>query len=82
MGLFTGTGDIRLSWRAVSEATGYLVEEEREGQWVSVEDGVIQENRPSLIVKGRSGAGPYFFRVRAVRAGVRSSSSLPTKVER
>ncbi|MBT9583191.1 fibronectin type III domain-containing protein [bacterium] len=82
MGLFTGKGDIRLSWRMVAEATGYLVEEEREGQWVSLEDGIIQENRPSLIVKGHGGAGPYLFRVRAVRHGQRSSVSLPTKVER
>lgn len=82
MGLFTGTGDIRLSWRPVAEATGYLVEEERDGKWVSVEEGVISENRPSLVVKGRSGAGPYVFRVRSVRYGLRSSESLPTKVER
>lgn len=82
MGLFTGSGDIRLSWRPVAEATGYLVEEEREGKWVSLEEGVITENRPSLVVKGRSGAGPYLFRVRSVRDGVRSSESLPTKVER
>ena len=81
MGFFSGGGDIRLSWRAVRDATGYLVEEERDGQWVAVEAGVIQENVPCLIVKGR-GAGPYFFRVRSVRSGQRSNVSLPTKVER
>jgi len=81
MGMFTSQSDVRLSWRPVREATGYLVEEEKEGKWVLLEDGVVNENRPSFVLKNR-GAGPYFFRVRAVRSGVRSSYSLPTKIER
>jgi hypothetical protein len=82
MGLFNGKGDIRLSWRIVQEATGYLVEEEKDGQWVSLDEGVIPENQPSVILKGRGGAGPYLFRVRSLRHGLRSSPSLPTRVER
>lgn len=82
MGIFNGEGQWRLSWRAVREATGYLVEEEKDGQWSVLDDGVIQENRPSLIVKSHPAPGPYLFRVRAVRGGVRSSPSLPIKVER
>jgi hypothetical protein len=81
MGLYTSQTDMRLSWRPVKEATGYLVEEERDGKWVILEDGIIEENRPSFVLKNR-GAGPYLFRVRAVRYGVRSSFSLPTKIER
>lgn len=81
MGMYTSQSEVRLSWRTVREATGYLVEEEKEGKWVLLEDGTVDENRPSFVLKNR-GAGPYFFRVRAVRSGVRSSSSLPTKIER
>lgn len=81
MGLFMAQGDIRLSWRPVKEATGYQVEEEKDGKWVLLEDGIIEENKPSFVLKNR-GAGPYLFRVRAVRYGVRSSFSLPTKIER
>ena len=81
MGLFTAQGEIRLSWRPVKEATGYQVEEERDGKWSLLDDGLIEENRPSFVLKNR-GAGPYLFRVRAVRYGVRSTFSLPTKIER
>jgi len=81
MGMYTSQSDVRLSWRPVREATGYLVEEEKEGKWVLLDDGIVDENRPSFVLKNR-GAGPYFFRVRAVRYGVRSSYSLPTKIER
>ena len=81
MGLYMAQGDIRLSWRPVKEATGYQVEEEKDGKWVMLEDGIIEENKPSFVLKNR-GAGPYLFRVRAVRYGVRSSFSLPTKIER
>ncbi len=81
MGLYNSQSDIRLSWRTVREATGYQVEEEKDGKWVLLEDGIIEENRPSFVLKNR-GAGPYLFRVRAVRYGVRSSFSLPTKIER
>lgn len=81
MGLYNSQSDIRLSWRLVREATGYQVEEEKDGKWVLLDDGIIEENRPSFVLKNR-GAGPYLFRVRAVRYGVRSSYSLPTKVER
>lgn len=81
MGLYNSQSDIRLSWRLVREATGYQVEEEKDGKWVMLEDGIIEENRPSFVLKNR-GAGPYLFRVRAVRYGVRSSFSLPTKIER
>ncbi|MBX3170547.1 MAG: fibronectin type III domain-containing protein [Candidatus Eremiobacteraeota bacterium] len=81
MGLYNSQSDIRLSWRPVREATGYQVEEEKDGKWVLLEDGIIEENRPSFVLKNR-GAGPYLFRVRAVRYGVRSNFSLPTKIER
>lgn len=81
MGLYSSQSEIRLSWRLVREATGYQIEEERDGKWVLLDDGIIEENRPSFVLKNR-GAGPYLFRVRAVRYGVRSSYSLPTKVER
>lgn len=81
MGLYNSQSDIRLSWRMVRDATGYQVEEEKDGKWVLLEDGIIEENRPSFVLKNR-GAGPYLFRVRAVRYGVRSSFSLPTKIER
>ncbi len=82
MGLFVGDGKIRLSWREVKEATGYLVEEERDGQWVTAPEGVIEEARPSLMVSGRGGPGPYLFRVRSRRQGSQSSPSLPLRVER
>ena len=81
MGFYSSQSEIRLSWRAVREATGYQIEEEKEGKWVLLDDGILEENRPSFVLKNR-GAGPYLFRVRAVRYGVRSSYSLPTKVER
>lgn len=81
MGLYNSQSDIRLSWRMVRDATGYQVEEEKDGKWELLEDGIIEENRPSFVLKNR-GAGPYLFRVRAVRYGVRSGFSLPTKIER
>ncbi|MBN9418771.1 hypothetical protein ABS71_14430 [bacterium SCN 62-11] len=81
MGLYTSQSDVRLSWRPVKDATGYQVEEEKDGKWVLLDDGIIEENRPSFVLKNR-GSGPYLFRVRAVRYGVRSSFSLPTKIER
>lgn len=82
MGFFAGDDRVRLSWRKLAEANGYLVEEEREGQWVVLEKGVIDENQPSLVLQGYRSPGPYVFRVRATRAGQRSRPSLPTKVER
>lgn len=82
MGFFAGDDRLRLSWRKLPEAHGYLVEEEREGQWVTLEKGVIGENQPSLVLDGYRSPGPYVFRVRATRAGQRSRPSLPTKVER
>jgi len=82
MGFFAGDDRVRLSWRKLAEANGYLVEEQRDGQWITLEKGVIDGNQPSLVLEGYRSPGPYVFRVRATRAGQRSRPSLPTKVER
>lgn len=82
MAFFAGDDTVRLSWRVVREATGYIVEEQKEGQWITPEGGVIQENRPSFTLKRHPSPGPYWFRVTAVRYGVRSNPGWPVKVER
>jgi len=82
MGLYVKQDEIRLSWRRVDEATGYLVEEQKDGQWQLVEEGLIEENRPSILVRSRPAPGPYYFRVLALRNGARSQPSFSVKVER
>ncbi len=82
MGLYVKQDEIRLSWRRVDEATGYLVEEQKDGAWQMVEEGLIEENRPSILVRSRPAPGPYYFRVLALRNGARSQPSFTVKMER
>lgn len=82
MVFFSGDDKARLSWRKVSEATGYLVEEEREGRWQALEKGVVVENQPWIVLSGYPSPGPYHFRVRSLRGGQQSPPSLPARLER
>jgi hypothetical protein len=82
LGFFGSDDTVRLSWRPIRDASGYVVEEEKNGQWLAPEEGVIIENRASIVLKRHPSPGPYYFRVYAVRYGLRSTPSLPVRVER
>lgn len=82
LGFFGSDDTIRLSWRPIRDASGYVVEEEKNGRWIAPEEGVIIENRASLTLKRHPSPGPYYFRVYAVRYGLRSTPSLAVRVER
>lgn len=78
--IFSSNEQVRLTWRPVDNATGYVVEEEKDGKWITPPEGVIEENRPSLTLKNHFMPGPFNFRVRAVRSGSRSEPSWPTRL--
>lgn len=63
---------IRLVWQGGSKAVKFTVEEEVEGEWVSVHEISFPKKNTALI-EGRPMPGPYKFRVRAIGKNGRAS---------
>ena len=81
--LFSGQDVIKLSWRKVSGATRYFIEEEKNGEWIPVEKLDMAEGANVADIKNHPTPGPYRFRVRAVgRNGKSSDPSFPCTARR
>lgn len=65
-GTFPQQDKIKLSWRPVPGATGYVIEEQKEGVWKPAEDIVGERAATSVIILNHPTPGPYKFRVRAI----------------
>lgn len=73
---------IKLVWRGPTGAKTYSVEEEVNGEWVSV-TSIKFPRKNTALIKNKPVPGPYRFRVRSVGANGRASEpSFPTTVKR
>lgn len=82
-GTFPQQDRIKLSWRPVPGATGYVIEEQKEGVWKPAEDIVGAREATSVIILNHPTPGPYTFRLRAIGSnGKFSEPSWEYKMER
>lgn len=65
-GTFPQQDRIKLSWRPVPGASGYVIEEMKEGVWKPAEDIVGAREATSVIIINHPTPGPYKFRLRAI----------------
>lgn len=80
--VWTEPREIRLVWQSTEKADHYIIEELRDGKWLSVV-GAEFPKPTTAILKDKPAPGPYQFRVRAVgRNGRASEPSRPTTAKR
>lgn len=81
--VFAEQEEVKLTWRKVSGAAGYYVEEEINGAWEPCDEVVGDRASNSVVILNHPTPGPYRFRVRAVGANGKSSEpSFPVTARR
>jgi hypothetical protein len=82
-GIFPEADRVRLTWRSVSAAVRYVVEEEVKGTWKPANDVVGAPASTTVILLNHGMPGPWRFRIRAMGSdGSFSEPSWPVTVER
>ena len=82
-GIFPEADRVRLTWRSVSAAVRYVVEEEVKGEWKPANDVVGEPASTTVVLLNHGMPGPWRFRIRAMGSdGAFSEPSWPVTVER